>query len=460
MRTGEAIPRMMPLETSGSPETGMRLLLTALIAFFVIQDVFDLSLSLGPGMSAKNALLYVIAGALAFKISMQHSFTFELRALHVCFVVLITYALFSFLAAKFLVNYEHYNFVASGIRLKATLVDRAILFLVFFYALRDSRNAYSILKVLLLAVALAHLIAVLNGLGLMQTGQMGENENERVQGLMGEPNQDAAFGALFLPALGVAMFMTKGARRFPWIIGLLATMAAVAMTASRGGIVAIVLSGIWGAVLLRRYIPFQRLMAIGVGSIMISALAIAAVLPFYGDLLYRRIIGDSSVGDVAVASSGRTEIWSTAIATMADTPITLVTGFGWAVYFAMPFRYAPHNYYLDLWFSLGLAGLIAGTMMLVIVTRESLGAVRSAHPLYQPHLMAFAVGTIAVAIATFFVDLYTPWLWFWAYAGLILRIAVNAKRDANAKSASQAKSKRADPYGWMGQQNVGGGALT
>ncbi|HVF15269.1 MAG TPA: O-antigen ligase family protein, partial [Steroidobacteraceae bacterium] len=400
------------------------------------------------------------AGALAFKISMQHSFDFELRALHMCFVVLIMYAIITYIAAKFLIDYQHYNFVASGIRLKATLIDRAILFLVFFYALRDSRNAYSILKVLLLAVALAHTIALLNGLGLMQTGQMGENENERVQGLMGEPNQDAAFGALFLPALGVAMFMSKGLRRIPWVIGLLATLAAIAMTASRGGFVAMVLSGIWGAVLLRRYIPLQRLMAIGVGAVGISALAIAAVIPFYGDLLYRRVIGESSVGDVAVASSGRTEIWSTAVATMADTPITLFTGFGWNVYFVMPFRYAPHNYYLDLWFNLGLAGLISGTLMLVIATRESLKAVPYAQPVYQPQLMAFAVGTIAVAIATFFVDLYTPWLWFWAYAGLILRIAVNAKRESNANQSSPAKPKRADPYGWMGQQNVGGGALT
>jgi O-antigen ligase len=457
---GEALPRTAVLDTGGSSELGMRALLSAVIALFVVQDVFDLSLSLGPGLSAKNALLYLLAGTLAFKISMERSFTFEVRGLHACFFVLIAYAVISLVVAKFVVDYAHYNFIANGIRLKATFVDRAILFLVFFYGLRNSRNAYTILKVLLLAVALAHTIAVLNGLGLIQTGQMGANETDRVQGLMGEPNQDAAFGAIFLPVLGVAMMAATGIRRLPWFIGLCMTLAAIAMTASRGGFVAIVLSSIWGAVLLRRYIPLQRMIAIGLGGILICALAVAAVIPFYGDLLYRRVFGDSSAGDIAVASSGRTDIWSTAIATMADTPLTLLTGFGYNVYGVMPFRYAPHNYYLDLWFNLGLAGLICGTMLLVLVVRESLSAVRWAQPAYRPILMSFAVGAVAAAIATFFVDLYTPWLWFWAYAGLVMRIAVNTKKAANAALTAQTAQKKVDPYGWVGEQSVGNRALT
>jgi O-antigen ligase len=238
------------------------------------------------------------------------------------------------------------------------------------------------------------------------------------------------------------------------------TLAAIVMTASRGGFVAIILSALWGAVLLRRYIPLQKMIAMGVGGVLVSALAIAAVIPFYGDLLYRRVFGDSSVGDISVASSGRTEIWSNAVATMADVPITLLTGFGYNVYSVMPFRYAPHNFYLDLWFNLGLAGLFTGAMMLVIVVRESLSAVRFAHPIYRPFLMAFAVGVVATAIATFFVDLYTPWLWFWAYAGLVMRIAVNAKSDARASQSTEVTSKKADPYGWVGEQGIGGRALT
>jgi O-antigen ligase len=457
---GEALPRTVVLDAGGSSELGMRVLLSMVIALFVIQDVFDLSLSLGPGLSAKNALLYVLAGALAFKISMQRSMSFELRGLHACFFVLIAYAIISLVVAKFVIDYEHYNFVESGIRLKATLIDRALLFLVFFYGLQHSRNAYTVLKVLLLAVVLAHTIAVLNGLGLMQTGNMGENANERVQGLMGEPNQDAAFGAIFLPILGVAFMSATGIKRMPWLFGLVMTLAAIAMTASRGGIVAIVLSSIWGAVLLRRYIPLQRMFAIAAGAVLVAVVSLAAVIPFYGDLLYRRLIGQSSTGDIAVSSSGRTEIWSNAIATMADAPVTFLTGYGYHVYSVMPFRYAPHNYYLDLWFNLGLAGLISGAAMLVIVARESLSAVRFAPEMYQPILMAFTVGTLAVAVATFFVDLYTPWLWFWAFAGLVMRISVNAKKAAQAATSSHAEQKKTDPYGWLGQRDAGGRAFS
>lgn len=433
---------------SGPSELGMRMLLTIVIALFVVQDVFDISMSLAPGLSAKNAALYVLAGALALKIAMQGAFQFEMRALHYCFAVLIGYAIVSLLVAAFLVEYPRYKFIGSAIRLKATLVDRALLFLVFFYALHTSRNAYAILKVLLLAVALANTIAVLNGLGFMQTGNMGADDGSRVQGMMGEPNQDAAFDVLFVPGLAVALLTASSFWRVPWFLGLLMTLTALVMTASRGGFVAFVLAGFWAGFVLRRYVPSQRLLAVAAGAVLTAVLAVLAVIPFYGAVLYRRVFEESSASDIAVASSGRTDIWSTAISTMADRPISLLTGFGWNAYFSMPFRFAPHNYYLDLWFNLGLVGLVAGTALFVLVVRQALGAVSHAAMAYRPVLLAFAAGTVGIAIAAFFVDLYTPWLWYWAYAGLVMRIAVNAKRAAHAQSAEPQTSKT-DPYGWV-----------
>ena len=37
----------------------MRWLLSLLVALFVVGDIFDIPMSTGPGLSAKNALLYV-----------------------------------------------------------------------------------------------------------------------------------------------------------------------------------------------------------------------------------------------------------------------------------------------------------------------------------------------------------------------------------------------------------------
>ncbi|HEY8539158.1 MAG TPA: O-antigen ligase family protein [Steroidobacteraceae bacterium] len=444
----EVLPRNVALE-SGASELGMRMLLTVVIVLFVVQDVFDMSMSLAPGLSAKNALLYVLAGALVFKIAMQGSFRFEIRALHYCFAVLIGYAVFSWLVAAFMVEYPRYNVIGSAIRLKATWIDRALLFLVFFYALRSSRNAYTVLKVLLLAVALANTIAVLNGLGYLQTGRMGADDVDRVQGMMGEPNQDGAFDVLFIPGLATALLTASSLWRLPWFVGLLMTLIALVMTASRGGFVAFVVACLWAGFILRRYVPAQRLLAIAAGGVLFAVVAVLAVIPFYGSVLYRRVFEESTASDIAVASSGRTDIWSSAVAMMADTPITMLTGFGWNVYFTMPFRFAPHNYYLDLWFNLGLVGLACGTALLVLVVRETLGAVGHAAAMYRPALLAFAVGTVGISVATFFVDLYTPWLWYWAYAGLVLRIAVNAKNTAQAQHAVESQPRKADPYGWI-----------
>jgi O-antigen ligase len=168
----------------------------------------------------------------------------------------------------------------------------------------------------------------------------------------------------------------------------------------------------------------------------------------YGDLLYARVFGDSGSNDLVGASSGRTEIWTTAIAAMVREPMTLLTGFGWDVYWTMPFRYSPHNHYLALWFNLGIVGLVCGVMLLAIVVREARAGVdRAQLPEYQAATAAFLFGTLAIAVATLFVDLYMPWLWFWAYAGLVMRIVVDAK-SAERTERERAAPRAASPYGW------------
>ena len=44
-------------------------------------------------------------------------------------------------------------------------------------------------------------------------------------------------------------------------------------------------------------------------------------------------------------------------------------------------------------------------------------------------LISFAIGTIAVATAVFFVNLYLPWIYYWSYAGIVMRLAANALEE-------------------------------
>jgi O-antigen ligase len=272
---------------------------------------------------------------------------------------------------------------------------------------------------------------------------------------MGEPNQDAAFLCLFLPALVLTAIKSRGPGRLLWLGALVAATGAFVLTASRGGFLAFIASSIWGAYLFRKYIPLQSVFRFAAMALMATVIVVLALSIRYGDLLYSRVITDSVSSDMVGASSGRLEFWSLGLTTMLNTPITLLTGFGWDVWKLMPFPRAPHNHYLGLYFNLGLVGLICGTALLVLIVREAKAAVRTATSVDRAVLMAFAFGVLGISIAAFFVDLYKPWMWLWAYAGLVMRIAVNARQQtvpqqATERSGSTTARPSRDAFGWLG----------
>jgi hypothetical protein len=43
--------------------------------------------------------------------------------------------------------------------------------------------------------------------------------------------------------------------------------------------------------------------------------------------------------------------------------------------------------------------------------------------------MAFVFGAVGLGAAVFFVNLYEPWLFFWAYAALAVRLATEVNRN-------------------------------
>jgi len=90
----------------------------------------------------------------------------------------------------------------------------------------------------------------------------------------------------------------------------------------------------------------------------------------------------------------------------------------------------------------------------VVPIRTANAAANYARPDVRPMLIAFAIGTIALATAVFFVNLYTPWLYYWAYAGIVMRLAANAlEPQAHVAAAPSAPAARRaervrDPHGW------------
>lgn len=432
----------------------MRYLLAGLVLFLMAAEVFSWDMSLATGMSAKNAILYVIAVFLLFRIALTRDFTLEAVGIHACFVVLITYAIVTWLIAGLIVEYPGYDMIDTAIRLKSSLVDYFIFFLVFFHGCRTERDALTVLKALLLATVFANVMTVGDVAGIIDLG-FEERADGRAQGALGESNQYGAFIILFLPGLIAAAVQSRGLWRLFWVGSVLISAVALIMTVSRGAFVGLLVAAACGAWLYGRWLSPAKVAPWVIGAVVVLTLAMTTFQ--YVDVLQERVFSQTRSIDLSDASSGRTEIWSGLLERMLASPWTFLTGFGWGAYWTMPFRYSPHNHYLSLWFNVGLPGLVCGVMALAYAVRSAKLASDRADPPLRPYLIAFVIGALAVCVAVFFVELYQPWLYFWAYVGVAMRLAVSVPSEAAQPEAAaamrgpQRPTRVQDAHGWAAQ---------
>jgi hypothetical protein len=313
--------------------------------------------------------------------------------------------------------------------------------LAFLFGTRNSADAIKILKVILIGGVLMHLAALSSAFNIYSLGDY-VDEGGRMAGPIGEPNAYGDFIAMFLPPLCAAMAMSRGLARLCWVVAIALSLAALLTTASRAAFVAVILSSAVGAFALRRYLPPAKAILPWIAkAAIVGLLVFFAVRIEFGQLLYSRLVGESQTISVATLSSGRTEFWQNMISHMMAHPITLLTGFGWETYDTMGFYFASHNYYLSLWFNLGIPGLILGITPFIIVLRTAWRAIGQADSSYQPYLIAFVFTVIATLIAVFFGEIFAPWPYFWAYAGLVMRLAMDAARKAAPAISSKPRAK-------------------
>jgi hypothetical protein len=422
----------------------------AIAALFVLTtDGLNIELSLLPGLSAKNLIIYMVAVFVVLRLVVGRESFMTAGKVQAAFLVQILYAFITLLVAALIVEYPRYDLVESAIKFKVQLLDPYIFFLVFLFGVRTADDAIKVIKGLLLGALLANGATILDALGFIDLG-FRIREDGRTSGAMGESNQYAAFIVIFLPATIAAAVASRGFMRLFWLGAALVNSFALVMTASRGGFMGLAMTCAVGAYLYRHLISYSRVLSWGLGALVL--LVVFVSLSPYGGLLAERMIGQTGAGDIGEASSGRSDIWITLLAKMVEFPATFISGFGWDVYWSMPFTYSPHNHYLGLWFNLGLIGLFTGIYLLVTVGGAARRASLRAQPPYRGHLIAFVLGTVAVSTAVFFVDAYKPWNYFWMYSGLVMRLAlcVNESTATAPERAPAARlpTVRRDPYGW------------
>lgn len=255
----------------------MRFLLVALIGFLTLSSVFDWDPGPAPGVKIKNAVLYLLATGLLFRMAADRKFVLQLPAMTMSFSVLIAWSILSYLAVVMVVSYPHYEVLKNAFDLKNFAVDHFLFFMVFFYGVRSPKDATFVLQCLLLSWVLSHLVAVLDAAGFVHIGDLERRDDGRVKGAIGESNQYGAFVSLTLPAVIAAAVAARGVMRWFWAGASLLTAAALLMTVSRGAFVGVIVAGVAGAWLFRRYLSVTRIVTWAAGVVLALTLVVIAV---------------------------------------------------------------------------------------------------------------------------------------------------------------------------------------
>jgi O-antigen ligase len=415
----------------------MRYVLALLFILLMAGEVFGWNQSLAPGVSVKNAMIYLAALMLVARSVFGRGVKLEVPRIHIWMGVLVGYAVLTWLTAAFVIHYESYKLVKTGIDLKAQLIDNFVIFAIFLYGIQSVADVKFVIKALLIGLACANGIAIGDIAGLFQIGvtMVGTEgvEAGRAFGAFGHANETAALVICLLPAYVAIAVSSRGVPRLFWAFAGIISATMMLMTGSRGAFVGIALGGVLGWCMCRRLISFARTMPLLIGLVALGIPLVLLVNMKFGGILTDRVI--EMLQDPVTRSGDRTSIWMQGISRMMDHPLTLLTGFGWDSYSIMGFWYATHNYYLLLWFELGVLGVVSYLLIIkgVILTARSAAAIAPAE--LSAYLVAFVFGILFVSIAMFFSLLFKPWLYIWAYIGMTMRLAVIA--SANARNSTR-----------------------
>jgi len=427
----------------------MRFLLFLYICVLALGDIFGYALSLGAGMSARNLLIYGAAVWLLLQRADGPPGKGELQTIQISFMVLIAYATVTMFIASGIIHYPGYELRVSAIALKLQLIDSFLLVLVFFYGTRTTVGARSLLKMLLVAVSIGNLFTVAKARGIIDFGvpvifdaPNTVTSSFRVEGIFGDGNETGTLIACLIPAYVSLILSAKGFGKLFWTACIIFSAVVMLMTTSRGALVALLSGTLWGAYLCRRYMSLRVAIRWGAAICAITIVGALIAGPTFLAIYIHRFTGVylSSAADV---TSGRSDIWLRAVVAMMNSPVSLITGFGWNTWSggSVMSGFVAHNHYLFLWFELGLIGLASFLVMLQQLVTTALSTVPISDAPDRNLIIAFVFSFLILSIGIFFVLLFKPWTYLWPYIGLAMRYTVNVRSASRINLDLQPEEK-------------------
>lgn len=401
-----------------------QILLITLFAILLSDIMLGLGLTLGPGLSLKNAMLYVVFLALILELTIGASDPLrETWGLSSAWLLLISYATFAWLVIILLGIHRGYNAFAGFIALKAQLIDLFLFLLVYMYASRDKSEALNLLRWLITILVVVNIVTLVDVFNLPDLGIITDREDGRLTGPVNEVNQYGAILIFIIPiTVGLALGSTGWLKRI-FVIGALIAFVLLGLTVSRGSYLGLASGGLFALYLVRHHVRREAILK---GSIVIAItlIVVAAAIAYQnpeGFLAKFDFIGTS----LDRASSGRIDFWRQALTMMSYWPYSFVFGYGWDAYATLFLGYGdPHNTYLYYWFNLGIVGLGLYVFIVVWIVRFCVTNLDALSEGLRPVIIGFIMGFLALHAALFFVSLYAPWMFIWAITGAALRLVV------------------------------------
>ncbi len=403
-----------------------RLILLSLFLILMGAQMFGKDLSLGAGLSVKNAYLYLILLVLAIEAAVNkykgksHETWNELGGIHLPFILLISYALFSCLFVSFIGAYPDYVISENLIALKSKLVDHYLFFIAFFYGVRSSKDALWVAKYIVWIIVLSNIVTLVDVYDIPDLGIIHQRADSRVSGPLGESNQYGAFMVLFLPIIAALIWRAVRLEHLVFIFGGIVSLALLILSASRGAFVGLTVGTLLGTLYVRHLLRFGQAVRIAGGGAALVVVVLIIISYQFSDLFSTRI-ERTTTGDISTISSGRSVLWGFALSAMIQKPITFIVGYGWNTF--QPFTgHASHNTYLTYLFNLGAIGIVLYLTLIRQIIRATRKGIEASEAFEKPYLLGFLFGFLSILMAIFFVNLYKPWLFFWAYTGLMMRV--------------------------------------
>ena len=397
--------------------------LIAVFLVLMLDSMLGLNLSIVTGLSAKNLMIYLAFMMIVLEYAIRGGDLLRpLFAIFGLWILIISLAIFSWLTVSLTGLHPGYSLMQGAAALKNQMLDHFLFLVVFAFMLRDSSECIRVARWLLLIFGLANFISLLDTFNLPDLGIVESTADSRVTGPLGEENQYGTALAFFLPAtIGMALASEGFMRKMLWGSALVAAVMLV-LTVSRGSFLGLAVGGGFGLWLARAYLkPGSLARGIGVGFVVILVAGIAVVLNDPDAFLARFQFG----GPVTIdrVSSGRLFRWMTVLEFMSQNPVSFIVGYGWNTFRLYLSAFGdPHNIYLHYLWNLGLIGLIPFCFLHWNIMRTTQRSLRPAGESERMVLMGFLTGWGALMACLFFVLLFVPWLFIWAYAGVALRL--------------------------------------